>query len=230
VETSKLDIAYIVRFGDLNNELKYSLRTLKNLDFPGKVFIAGYKPKWVRNVTYLPVENQRDKFKNAYANFLELCRCDQISDDFIFMHDDYFIVKEVAHIPNYYKGSLDLILSRIKAKNRYIDNLAYTRDFLKEQGIKDPLCFDVHMPFIINRKKFLDLVDRYPEMAGLNKLSAYGNLYGLEGQLVRDVKVRGVNDGNLDRPFISSNDHLFRRNRAMKKLRKQFAKKSRFED
>ena len=40
------DIVYFVKPSEDNDELKYSLRSLKNLNH-GQVYLVGYRPSWV---------------------------------------------------------------------------------------------------------------------------------------------------------------------------------------
>jgi hypothetical protein len=69
-----MDYVYVVKetptSGTATLELRYSLRSLRN--FPrGRVFIAGFKPSWVKNVTHIPTVQRGSKLINAYSNHLK---------------------------------------------------------------------------------------------------------------------------------------------------------------
>ena len=67
------DIVYVVRPGERNEELRYSLRSLSNLPH-GRVWIAGYMPKWVTGVEHIPSPAKPGSHVHAKANLRAACQ------------------------------------------------------------------------------------------------------------------------------------------------------------
>ena len=62
---SIMDLVYIVKNSEVNEDLRYSLRSVAKFVPHDKIWIVGYKPSWVQNVEYLPVpQNLGSKWKN----------------------------------------------------------------------------------------------------------------------------------------------------------------------
>ena len=116
-----LDFVYIVKESDKNDDLRYSLRSIAKFYPDHRVWIVGYKPKWVQNVGYIPVKQTGNKWGNSVKNIIAACESKEISEDFILMNDDFFIIKEkypLETVCNMNSGTLD------KAIKAY-DNIKY---------------------------------------------------------------------------------------------------------
>ena len=82
----------------------------------------------------------------------------------------------------------------------------------------NPLDYAIHVPFVVNKKKLLDILD-----LGLSWRIIYGNLYRVGGTEVlskdgesKDVKVylrngviEGAKENSLSKKFLSSQDDSF---------------------
>jgi CCR4-NOT transcriptional regulation complex NOT5 subunit len=55
------------------------------------------------------LQNVRDKYKI-------ICECEDISDDFILMNDDFYILNKVEEIKYYHRGKLKKVLKEILEK------------------------------------------------------------------------------------------------------------------
>lgn len=87
-----MDIVYVVREGEKNDNLRYSLRSLKNIPHDD-VYIIGHKPEWVKNVKYINrMQRVRNKFQNISRNMWLATKTSSISDDFIYMDDDFALL------------------------------------------------------------------------------------------------------------------------------------------
>ena len=62
----EMDIVYVVRPGDENEALRYSLRSLANIPHR-TVWIAGYRPKWCYGIVYVP-RDQADQPDPTHSN------------------------------------------------------------------------------------------------------------------------------------------------------------------
>lgn len=188
------DVLYILGRGSKHEdmELRLSLRCLaenaRNID---RVFIVGNCPSWVRNVHHIPAEDTWTAENNAFQKILKACESD-ISNDFLLMNDDFFMMKpfDAETYPDYCRGFLK---DRIKP-DLYGQCIENTYNYLKEHGKPRPLDFDVHCPMRINKGAFRLLKDTAEKVkknnTGLLCRSLYGNIFNKTGVGCTDPKLR----------------------------------------
>lgn len=195
-----MDIVYICRKGE-NEELRYSLRSVvKNLP-ESRVWVVGYKPSWYRG-DFVSVADRSDKFTNIRNALKAVCNTPQISNDFIFMHDDIYIIEPIEELRPLFSGTLDQKLAgqaKSPRHSTYYRKVADVNRYLKEQGFAQPLNYEVHVPMPMNKEKLITIIDRrYLER------SVYGNMFISEPEEIeRDVK----NYDNLNKKFPTSYDY-----------------------
>lgn len=206
-----------------SDELIYTLRSLQNVQH-GRIYIIGNNPG-LQNIVHIPAIQTSDVARNTH-NILNLaCRLPDISDDFIWMADDMYFMEKIDNIPVLHKGTYDELLEKYGLRNNfYINRAIKTNDHLKSLGIKSPLCYETHAPFVINKKKWREL----NISAEYNKLSMYGNQCSLGGTKTEDVKVR-QKDRIPNGPFASSYDVTFNTNSLGKLIREMFPERSIYE-
>lgn len=219
-----MDVVYRVRVGEQNEPLRYSLRSLANLPHR-RVMVAGFKPSWVRGVTYWyrNQTNQADQF-NSNANLLLALADPQLSDDFILMDDDFYINRPCRRIPVMHQGLLDARIQSYKSGNRFHQaySLMRTRTLLFKWGVVAPLSYELHMPMVINKHRLAELFRRSPlPLFALRPRTLYGNVYNLSGELTDDAK----DQCDETRRFCSSGDFA----RASGYLRRRFGTPSPYE-
>jgi len=205
-----MDCVYICRPGE-NEELRHSIRSVvKNLPYDS-VWVVGYKPSWYSG-NFMSVPNTTTKFENIRLALKAVAENNEISDDFILMNDDFFIIKPVKSIEILHGGLLLNKINRYKelvGSNRYVYILDKTYNFLIKNGIDEPLDYDIHTPMPMNRHKLLEVINRkhFPR-------SLYGNIFNIGGKLIKDVKI--YPDSSLlkssvdeDTAYISTQDNSF---------------------
>ncbi len=221
------DVVYYVKESETNEELRYSLRSLKNLNH-GKVFIVGHKPSWIsKRVYHIPVEQTGRKYENVRALRLAALSDPRLGDDFILMNDDFFIMKPVKEIPVLRRMKnidhyIDLY-TKLDPNSRYVSSMRKTRDTLHSWGIDEVSSYELHVPMHYNKKKLQALCDIAPMSCHLRTL--YGNYYNLQGERIKDVKV--INDDqqiSFNQQFLSTSDESFESGLVGKYLRTKFAK------
>lgn len=228
----------MVRDGDENQELRYSLRSLKNIPHEN-VYLVGYKPSWVKNVQHIErFQKLSTKYKNITLNMYAACNNENISEDFIYMDDDFFLIESMEDIYPFHRGKLDDLAERYRALNSrtYADGLEEISRRLKELGIASPLSYELHIPMLFNKKRFkhiLELDDSYALRAPIFHVrSFYGNYYNIGGQHMNDVKIYWQEDNRASkmrgRKFISSSDDSFK-GYITQYLRELFPEKSQYE-
>lgn len=207
-----MDIVYICRKGD-NEELRYSLRSLaKNLP-ESRVWLVGHKPDWYVG-DFIPVADTSTKFNNIRLALIAAAKHPGISANFVYMNDDFFLIKPVKKIRNYNGGPLSDKITRyrqIEPTSGYVISLKKTLTYLKDYGIKNALDYDIHVPMIFNKKKLLEVA-----YMPFQVRSMYGNIYKIASETITDVKRyhRGSYLSELsytknEYPFISSEDKSF---------------------
>lgn len=214
-----MDIVYTLSNKYDGEELRYSLRSLENIPHD-KVFLVGGCPKWAKNIIHIPTSQTGTKYKNTTNNLKSACNDPRVSSNFIFMNDDFFIlgpIKSPTKELNLHNGTvqsvLDIKLKKYKDGTPYFRGMAQTKEFLQGLGIADPLSYELHIPFIFNKKKVLKMY----ELPGVEKIpcfhkrTVYGNLYLNGGEYIKDVKFF-MYDGFLPKKlgkFISCDDMGF---------------------
>lgn len=210
------------------DELRYVLRSLKNIPH-GKVFIIGDKPDFVDNVIYIPFKQTIDIASNT-LNILNLAVDNaDISGSFYWIPDDVFIMNLIDHLGVFHRGTYDRVIGRYTSRgklNYYIKRMIDTRDKLISLGVDNPLCYELHIPLLIDKSKWIKIREHITP--NLNKISMYSNLNNLGGSMMKDVKVR-TNDWIPSGDFISTYDGTFNINSAGKLIRETFNEKGQYE-
>jgi hypothetical protein len=189
-----MDVVYVVREGEDNESLRYSLRSVAENLPHNRVVIAGYVPRWLRHFNYV-LRNQQDKpdQENSNANLLAALQLPWLSDDFIFMNDDFFITEPMTSIPTLHQGSLDARIAAYETGNRMHQaySLITTRRALVATGLaRDKLLsYELHMPMVMNRKKALAMFEYWDQpLFSLRPRTMYGNLFAIGGKETKDAK------------------------------------------
>lgn len=212
-----MDLVYIVKAEERNEDLKYSLRSVAKFVPHDKVWIIGYKPSWVTNVEYIPVaQNLGSKWKNSVNNIIQACESDKISDNFVLMNDDFFAIKQIENLEesiNLSLGNLKNVVNKHKKKkadSNWGKAFVYIDKLLESLGVDRPYYnYESHTPMLINKKKYLEAMN-LPKVKAfmktskvLHKRSLYGNL-NITGTKVlsRDVKLSQKKDDTLERAKI----------------------------
>ncbi len=221
-----MDVVYFVKPGDDNDELRYSLRSLKNIPH-GEVWVIGYKPNWVKDVNYLPLTvcvPDRVRHRKWWASWKMMqgcCANDELPDDFLFFNDDFFVMKPVDSLPVYHRGNIAEIVrsSKHRTGKRTTNSIRAMEETLTLlKALEKPLkSYELHIPMTINRHKMLTAMEvaealREPGMRYINKRSLYGNYWEIGGRRTNDVKVATPHRFPRNITFLSSSDKSFRWN------------------
>lgn len=188
-ETTSPDVVYVVREGENNEELRYSLRTLDNLPH-NKVYIVGYKPSWVENVIHITNKQGPNPQENVNRG-LQLISEDKRINDFVFMNDDFFIMHPIGGIPEWYQGSLNERIILYKQSHNYVQafSLETTQRELKRMGVEAPLSWELHVPMNMNRKKLRKMFKATElELFAIRPRTLYANYNNVRGIKHNDVK------------------------------------------
>ena len=201
-----MDFVYICRDGD-NEELRYSIRSVINSFPEAKVWVVGGKPNWYVG-NYIDVGQIGLKYNNAINNLNALCNSQEISDDFVLMNDDFFILKQIDTIKYFHGGSLSNKINRFKQLSRgsaYIKKLMVTEQTLKDYNVASPLDYELHVPMVMNKNKLKTIIDKDQNCLWR---SLYGNLFNVGGIETTDVKIYHSN-ANQSISYKITNDSVY---------------------
>jgi len=212
-----MDFVYFVRHGE-NEELRYSIRSVIKHFPDAKIWVLGNKPDWYTG-NFVPIRNIGEKFTNIANCCYEAARHPEISDPFVWMNDDFFIMKPLESILPLHRGSLKERADRYAQgiSTSYYNKLLHaTYSQLVSRGIEDPLDYDVHMPLVMDKEGTLEAL-KTTRIGRTLPRSMYGNLASIGGSKVGDVKVysssafafKSYDYLNGDFPYLSTEDSSF---------------------
>lgn len=233
MDTAPLDIVYFVKDTPTNEELRISLRSVaKNIPHK-RVWVFGGHPNGIVPDVYIKV-NQRGKTKwdKVHTMFRMACKNKEITDNFIMFNDDFFVMRPTNYIEPLYRCSLEQHIKILEPNNKptpYSRLLRNAKQILEKLD-KPTLSYELHTPFIFNKKKLLKILETFPDAHCCRTM--YGNLYSIGGKQSSDVKIFSskteLNYKNLQ--FLSTDDSVVNINNDIWRwLKKQFPKKCEFE-
>lgn len=224
------DVVYFVKDTATNEELRYSLRSLKN--FPhGKVWFYGGCPDGLKPDYHIKIEQDLPtKWANIFKMFKMACLNSDITKDFWLFNDDFFIMKPVKHGPNYYCGDLYKRVVTLEDKHNgitpYSQQLRYTLQELEGMGCTT-INYALHVPMLINRKKGEELAKI---ISGPMIRCAYGNYFSVGGEDHQDFKIDSCTRPYKDGDYLSTNDKSFKYGVVGQQIREIFNDKCKYEE
>ena len=236
-EIGKYDIVYFLKDTPDNAELRYSLRSVAENLKHRKVWFYGGCPGGLKpDGSVRVLQGSPTKWQNVRNMMMLVCKNDNITEDFWLFNDDFFVLKPMSEdMPVQYDGTLsEKIATTEERRGKSIDwtrRLRKLQELLTKAG-KPELNYAVHKPMLINRKKMLEVLEKYPYEPMIRAL--YGNYWELGGVDSPDKKVMkrhitGLSDKVKDWDFVSTSDASFSNGNIGEWLRDRFNRPSRFE-
>lgn len=231
------DIVYIVKPGDRNEELRHSLRSLGNLPHD-KVWIVGHTPEWIEGVHSIEGNRYGAKWINTSDNIRIAAGHDGISDNFILLNDDFFIMEDASDIiddtPYWWRYDLAEHVHKVRNSTtpKWRDMLKNALDCLHDFGVESPLSFTLHMPLLVDREKMSEALDYFPtEINGVapEPRTIYGNYWDMGREKKSDCKVVARSAKWRGGPFVSTYDGSFKSGKVGKQIRQMFDTPSPYE-
>ncbi len=231
------DVVYPLKKKSQYEELRYSLRSLQNVPH-GRVFIAGAElPQWITNVVHVPVERipGETRYQNAERNWFRASDDHRLTEDFISMNDDFFIMQPIESVEYFNDGPLEpYIEARVDEgiHPNYEVAMMTALNICKNWHIKKPIGYTLHVPMMMNKYKRMFLHNMFKTELDNNVIllmrTLYGNLFKCGGKHMIDVKFTNANF-NKDTVFLSSNDQSFKNGELGEFIRGKFPNKSPYE-
>lgn len=234
MDTKDLDIIYFVKDGIKNEELRYSLRSVdKNIPHKRVWIFGGCPTNIVPDVRVRVDQVGKTKWDRVRNMYNMVCENKEITDDFIMFNDDFYVMKRTDSIIPMYRCGLEehiQILERATRPTEYSRLLRTCLKRLQMSGLESPLSYELHVPFIFNKRKLLDLIEEFPEMHCTRTL--YGNLYNIGGVRMSDVKIFSAAPAfdYKNSQFLSTDDSVINvNNDPWRWIKKSLSKPSRYE-
>lgn len=228
----KHDIVYVLKNDIRPDELRYSLRSVEQNMTYKSVWFYGGCPAELKPDHYVRLtQHGSTKWEKVAETLAVAFRNDDLTEDVWLFNDDFFILKKLTTTEPLVQGSLAYRCQKIKAQaggpSPYSEQLMRTLAVLKADG-KDRLDYALHVPMLINRKKGLEVLQKFPGVPMFRSL--YGNYWSIGGTLMDDVKIQNNDDvPGKDWRFVSTSDGSFRHGRVGDYIRGQFKEPSRYE-
>jgi hypothetical protein len=212
-----MDFVWVCRRGD-NEELRYSIRSVL-ASFPdATIWVVGGKPDWYSG-NFIKTNRVANKYSQVEENLQRLVDNKNISETFVLMNDDFFIVKPVSSIEYFHRGSLasayEDLVAHLGQVDLYANKLSkMLKIIINNFKIDNPLSYELHVPMVMEKSKLSTLLGKgYPMWR-----SIYGNKYSVGGTPMADVKVYAhtaydylsFDYLNNDSPFLSTDDGSFK--------------------
>lgn len=185
-----MDIVMPYRKTNSNEILWAVMSFIKNMPHRN-IYVIGDDPE-ISGVNWLKPELNRwagnSKYHNQINAYLTACRTPYISNQFIAVNDDFFVMKHWT--PEIYnKGTIgDQIKARVR-HDEYRGSLSLTKRHLELKGLPT-LNYELHTPFVFDKRKLESLINSLSLQPW--KLwqirSLYGNTYQPYSTQRTDVK------------------------------------------
>lgn len=203
-----MNVLYRVRPSRVNEELRFSLRSLSNLgDGRHDVTIVGSAPGWVKGaevVPGLPASKWRALLADLYTG------ASRLSGEALLLDDDMFILAPLDRAPTLHQGGLDdRVLSGLVA-GTYGRSLLYTLEYVRGLGVREPLDYELHVPLPFVAEAMVEaLAPTLHSDRPLQARTVYGNAARIGGTRAIDVKLRTRREV-IPYPFASTSEGAWR--------------------
>lgn len=232
--TKNLDVVYCLKNSINNEELRYSLRSLRNLPHRDVWIVGGAPPQWVKGVKYLPFDNDcATKWDNTRTALQMICKCKDVTSDFIWFNDDFYVLSPIQELQYHYDRTLgeraiDTISPKTHSMSKYGHRLVQTSMELSDHH-KSTRNFELHCPIIYNKKKMLSCLKKYPN--SVLPRSLYCNEYEINAVENDDYKIEDLQHKiRKGSPFASTSDKSFSSGEIGRQVRGIFPMPSEYED
>lgn len=215
-------ILYRLRHDQTNEHLRYSLRSLANLPH-GEVYVVGHAPAWLRNVVVIAPERRLGKHRALLADLYLACQ--RIPHrDVLLIDDDVYVMRPRLEVAPLNRGPLAQHMAA--RTDLYGLTLRSTYDYLQRLGIGEPLSYELHVPMPLDTEAAVAALA--PALRGppVQARSVYGNVVGVGGECIADVKVAATMQPPTD--YLSSSPATWRHWRSV--LADRFPTPSQYED
>lgn len=177
-----------------NGDLRFCLRSIeKHLSNVGNVYIIGNRlPSWIKGIRQVIVGDKSGAEYhewNIYNKIRVVCSIEEISNDFLFMNDDHYLLNDfnAKEFPFFYDKQIKDYLTPRDSSYQF------TKRNTCEIISKESKFFDVHSPIIYNKESFAKLSRfNWTREYGYLIKSTYCAVNKIEGTQCEDLKITPV--------------------------------------
>lgn len=217
-----IDLVYPVKVLDDLGELRYSLRSVweNARGLYDKIWIITQEelPSWLQNVNVIKAGAGGNKANDVKSKILAACEHPEVSDNFIMMCDDFYLVDKIDQWETFHMGPTSLYIKKIRSEragNNWLRSVSDTAEWMRQQGYGDIPVYQGHRPVLWDKEKLKVEIERYPS----NKQLDTNGLYPAAG--AGGEGTRGMNSKIKDNkeflqkfearniPWLSSNNGSF---------------------
>ena len=231
IDLNNVDIIYPLKIkNNENEELRYSLRSLENLPHRNVYVLSPTRLPWLsREIKWVRFDDGLgNHFRNVNEKLLLMCQDKRISDPFILMNDDIFIMKKMNELPYYALGRIKDRLDSYLIHGKYYLDTQRAYGIIRNLGKKD-IDFECHAPILFYKKPLKRVLELY--LASGHRRSIYCNLENVRPTYVKDFKVYCFDDDyDKNREILSTDDENFEKDSEIKRqIQHTFKRKSKYE-
>lgn len=198
-----IDLVYVVGSGSRwkNNEIRYSLRSVeKNMEGVGNIYVVGAEIPFLQNVIsihYPDIFRPTNSAGNVAEKLIRVCKESSLSEDFLFMNDDFIVLKKIMaeNVPFLFRGDMMDYYPEYWNGGEWRNRKKRTMELMNSLGM-ETLDYDLHCPIIFNKQLFPEIINRFDWRSGGGLL--YRSLY------FNTLKVSGEQLTNQKRTFFKS--------------------------
>ena len=205
IDLSKIDVVYPVRpLAEGNSELRYSLRSVAQNLPHRNIWVIGKDIEWLSSdVGVIWAQDAGKPFENVNRKLMAAVENPLVSDPFLFMMDDVFVMKKQTKVPYFAIGhSLRERLQKYDKYGSYARDLQAAREILW-WAKKDEVDFEAHGPILFKKAGLKQILRKYPSSG--HRRSLYCNFYKKRPTYTDDFKVYHAEDDPDGRlPYLSS--------------------------
>ena len=212
------DLVYIYKHTD-TDELRYSLRSATRFLSFDRVWVVGDETGLDVNHIYVP---QRGSSHEDVGNKIRtIVDHEGISEDFILMNDDFFLMESTS-LPYYYSDTLE---NRIKTHKGKYTQRVYNR-------FPNGYWCELHFPIMYNKKYLKKVLDDYEVVKTMALRTYYCNALQITPKYSKDYKVTTVEElyKAWDYPFFSTSDEVARTSQFTWIISTLFPEKTKYEN
>lgn len=229
-----LDLVLPLREEPANQKLRYALRSWTAYLPHGRLWVVGHRLPWLDGVEHIPTRQGGTKWKNTTAAVRAVCEHPEVSRRWLLCNDDFFVMQPLPDgMPALHRGPVADVerdyASRVSG--RYLDGMRETGALLADLGHPAPLSYELHVPMVIDSDGMLDALDLGSHLDVLHKRTLYGNLAGVGGEQIEDVKImhRAPRGYGPHSQFLSTMPDAFTNGHVGQFIRSRFPEPCRYE-
>lgn len=233
MNNNERDILYILKKDIKPDELRYSLRSVaENWPVRSVWFVGGIPAGFRPDKAIEHEQSGGTKWERVKSSLILACRNPELSDEFFLFNDDFFILEPPPDdFVNYTDGTIGRRINEVKARHGknsgYTNALKELDGLLKYKGF-DTISFAVHVPFLVEKRKMLELLTG----RNSNKMfrGLYGNVYGVPFVYHKDCKIYDMEKIPGDGwDYLSTTEQSFEFGKVGEWLRNRFPNPCKYE-